>query len=647
MPPFLRLFLGTLLLSSGLLAQTDSIYNEDPFQKLPLGMEESAYRVREATPQEMVTPMVAPPFWWSDMVHREVELLLHAEHISSATVELEYPGLEIRSKTALANPNYLFLKLQLLPGLKAGRFDISLQRPDGSSIVFPYEFLEQDRSPDRIQGLGPEDLIYLILPDRFANGDSSNDSVAGMQQMGTNRQKVYFRHGGDLKGVIDRLDYLQDLGVTAIWLNPILENDQPYESYHGYAVTDHYQIDARLGENATYLALVKAAHKRGIKVIMDVIFNHVGDKHWFIQDLPTNDWIHQGPKFQRSNFRAPTLIDPYASEYDRNQMVSGWFDHHMPDLNQQQPQLANFLIQNSIWWTAYSGQDAFRIDTYAYPDRDFMAQWNQRLLKEFPQLGIYGEVWDHGPAVQAAFTQGYRLHPEFNSHLAGITDFQMQYAILESLNADPSWTNGVLRLYYTLTQDFLYENPYLNVLFLDNHDLARFYTMINEDPLKFRSGIALLLTLRGIPMLYYGTELQLGGSGGSFGEGGRVDFPGGWKADDLNKFKKSGRTEAEQAAFEYVRRLCRYRQKEPALQDGRLTQFVPVDGLYVYFRHNTKKTILVAFNGSNETQQLNPDRYRERIGTFTRAYDVTNDRIVDRLDSLKIQPKEALILELK
>ncbi len=643
-----RVFLCLLLSFSGLLAQTgNEIYNDDPMQKLPLGVEEPTYARREVSTGPVATPRIEPPFWWIGMVHPELEILIHDTGVRDLQPRIEQAGITIAAVNRLGSANYLFVTIRIAPGTRAGKMTIDLLDKAGAvQRSYPYELRERTSTANRHLGLDASDLIYLIMPDRFANGDTGNDNIAGMQQMGTNREKVFFRHGGDLLGIMEHLDYLQDLGITALWLNPVLENDEPYESYHGYAITDHYAIDARLGTNDQYRQLTELAHARGMKVVMDVIFNHVGDQHWFIRDLPDEEWIHQFDEFTKTTYRAPTLMDPHAATSDRALMTDGWFDKHMPDLNQQQPQLATYLIQNSIWWAEYSGQDGYRIDTYAYPDGAFMAHWNERMREEFPNMGIFGETWVHGAAIQAWFTQGRHLHPDWDTHLPGVTDFQLYYAINEALSREQGWTEGAARLYYTLAQDFLYEDPYRNVLFLDNHDLARFYTTVGGDMTKYKSGLALLLTLRGIPMLYYGTELLLGGSGGGFGEGGRVDFPGGWPKDKTDKFKAKNRTEAEQAAFSYVQRLARYRQQTPALQQGKLTQYVPENGIYVYFRHDTEKTVMVVFNSNEAAATVPTSRYREHLAGYIRARDITRDAAVTNLQELELKGKEVRVLEL-
>lgn len=638
-------FLFVLLLS-GLSAQQDAIYNDDPFQKLPLGLEESEYHYRYPTGEHFTESRVEPTHWWVDMAHRELEILLYDKDIQQYSVQLEYPGVSLLQVTRLENPNYLFVLIDIGPGTKAGVVPIQLLTSDGT-VAKSINYELKERGDSAGQGVSSEDLIYLIMPDRFANGDKGNDSVDDMAQTGTNRDKFFFRHGGDLIGIMEHLDYLEDLGITALWLNPVIENDQPYESYHGYAPTDHYAIDSRFGSNEQYRQLVQLAHERGIKVIMDVVFNHVGDHHWQIKDLPARDWIHQWEDGYRTiSYRAPVHLDPHGAKADFEAMTNSWFDRHMPDLNQQHPQVANYLIQNSIWWTEYSKQDGFRIDTYAYCDQTFNANWNQRLLQEYPEIGIYAETWVHGPGIQSWFAEGARAE-EHNSHLPGVTDFQMYYAINEALNSETGWTSGANRLYYTVAQDYLYEDPTRNVLFLDNHDLGRVFGVVGEDMTKFKSAISLLLTMRGIPMLYYGTEVLMTGSGGAFGEGGRKDFPGGFPRDKTNYFKEKDREANVAEAFNYLRTLARYRKAHPVLQTGQLTQYIPVDGVYVYFRHNTSETVMVVFNGNDEAKTIDTDHYGESMAGFTQGIEIVKGDVVGNLDKISVDARATLVLRLQ
>jgi len=628
-----------------LMAQT-----EDPsMQRLPAGVERSVYRQHLPTGGKVDQPRVEPPNWWTGMSHPTVEVLLYDQNIRDLSPQVSYPGVSIREVTRLANPNYLFVTLYIGPGTQAGSFTISLRDGNGKEVKrYPYQLLPGGGPTFRPGGVEPSDCIYLIMPDRFANGDSSNDEIRSMKQTGIARDKIFFRHGGDLLGIRQQLDYLQDMGITALWLNPVMENNQPYESYHGYAVTDHYAIDRRFGSNDDYVRLVDELHQRDMKMIMDVIFNHAGDEHWFIRDIPSADWIHQDwTEFTQSNFRAPVVLDPYASDHDRRRMHEGWFDHHMPDLNQRQPQLANYLIQNSIWWVAFSGHDGYRIDTYPYPDQAFMAEWARRLRAEFPGLGIFGEVWEHGPGIQAGFDGDNPQREDMNTGLPGLTDFQIYFAIHEALNREQGWTEGTSRLYYTLAQDYLYQSPYHHVTFVDNHDTQRFFSAVGEDLQKFKSGIAMLMTLRGVPMLYYGTEILMTGTGGAFGEAGRRDFPGGWPNDTVNKFTENGRSPQEQEAYAFIRTLARYRRENSVLQDGKLMQFVPRDNVYVYFRYNGEKTVMVAYNSGNSPAKVATAAYQERMTGYRQAYDVISGKMVTDIRSFELPAKGSVVWELR
>ena len=589
--------------------------------------------------------------WWVDMVDPRVEVLIYDDGVAGldqATVS--HTGVSVEYVKRLANPNYAFVGLRIAPGARASSFRIKLSSSDeaiSSEASYPFSLQPHpDREGRTLAPLSSRDLMYLIMPDRFANGDPGNDKIQTSSDTLVNRDKFLFRHGGDLRGVIDRLDYLEELGVTALWLNPILENDQPYASYHGYAISDHYRVDPRLGTNELYRQLVEAAHARGMKVVMDVIFNHVGDRHYQINDLPSRDWIHQWPTFTKSNFRAATIHDPYATEYDRKQMTEGWFDNHMPDLDQENPHLAKYLIQNSIWWTLYSGQDAFRIDTYTYPDTKFMAEWNRRIREELPHVHVFGETWVPMIGTQAWFVGGDQVSQAINTNLPAVTDFQLHDALHEAIQEEPSWRGGVNRLYYTLTQDYLYPNPSKNVIFLDNHDSSRLLSWVGGDTTKAKAALTLLLTTRGIPCLYYGTEAALTGAGGAFGEAGRVDFPGGFPGDELNFFdpdQRSGRLDI----YDHLQQLARYRKSSDALSIGALTQFVPRDGVYIYFRHHGDEVVMVAYNGNSEPRTIDDfGPYREMLGTYKTGKEITAGMNVVDFRSITLEGKEARVFTL-
>ncbi len=626
-------------------AYPDSLYNDDPHQKLPIGAEEPDYHFISAEGKKVTEARVEPPSWWIGMKNPLVQIILHDNQISNAKVSVDYPGVELKDIHRVENPNYLFVDLNIQSYAKAGALDIRLETAAGIKN-YSFELKNRREGSAERTSVDASDFIYLLMPDRFANGDPSNDSFDDMNQWGINREKALFRHGGDLIGLMEHLDYLEDLGITALWLNPVLENDQPYESYHGYAPTEHYWIDKRFGTNDQYKALVNLCHERGMKVIKDVIYNHVGDKHWFIEDLPASDWIHQFEGFTKTTYRAPTLMDPYASEFDKDLFINGWFDRHMPDLNQTHPLLATYLIQNTIWWIEYADLDGLRIDTYAYSDQDFMAKLGKEIQKEYPNFSFFGETWVHGTPVQAQFTQNNFLRGDYNSYLPGVTDYQMYYAIMDALGREQGWTDGVTKIYYTLAKDFLYEDPLENVLFLDNHDLTRFYTAVNEDLNKFKSGIAMLLTMRGIPMINYGTEILMVGSGGGFGEGGRKDFPGGWQDDPVYKFNPAFHEADEQEAFQYVKKLANYRKNTPALQDGKLTQYIPENNIYVYFRYDEDKKVMVVSNTQGNTANVKLKRYEKDLKGFNKAKNVLTGEVMEQLSSLSIDGHTTLVLEL-
>jgi len=592
---------------------------------------------------------IDPPNWWTDMKDNKLQLCVHGKDIAHYEITADYDGFNITKINKVENPNYLFIDIvidqsQIKPGNVSLKFTEQIKGKE-KSFVKSYPLLVRDHSPGRIQGYDSRDLIYLIMADRFANGNTGNDLNVNLQDKDFNRDSMFFRHGGDLQGVIDHLDYVKDLGATAVWLTPIQENDQPKASYHGYAFTDHYKVDPRLADNEFYKTYVNTAHSKGLKVIQDMVYNHVGTDHWFIRDLPMHDWIHQFDTFTQTNYRATALIDPYASDFDKNKMSNGWFVKSMPDLNQQNPYLANYLIQNSIWWIETTGIDGFRFDTYTYSDLGFMQELMRRVLQEYPQFGAVGELWDHCVAIEAYFTQHPKIAGAPDTYLPGMIDFQIYNAINEALTKPMGWTEGLSRIYYTLVKDMLYTDPSRNLTFLDNHDLSRFYSVVGEDLRKYKMGIAFLLTTRGTPSLYYGTEILMKNYANPDGKV-REDFPGGWKGDKADKFTAAGRTEKQNEAFYFVKKLANYRKENDVLQTGKLTQFVPENDSYVYFRSNEKKTVMVIMHYSDKPNTLNLSRFAEKTNGFKSYKDVLTDKntILDK--EIALQPYEVKVLEL-
>jgi glycosidase len=589
---------------------------------------------------------IEPSFWWTGMKNPKLQLLVYGKAIGKSDISINYPGVKLLKVNQVENPNYLFLDLLISTDAKAGKFDIVCKQNGKQYAKYSYELKARNANQQKFQGVSNKDFIYLIMPDRFANGDTKNDVVKGMNETALNRDSMFYRHGGDLKGIASHLDYLQDLGVTALWLNPVLENNQPKTSYHGYANTENYKVDPRFGTNEDYRELVAACHQRGIKMIKDLVHNHFGTEHFTIKDMPTKDWVHQWPTYTKTTYREQVHFDPYASKKDQDLMLNGWFDRHMPDLNQNNEFVKNYLTQSHIWWIEYADLDGFRLDTYAYNDAKFMAEWGKRIIEEYPKFTFFGETWVHGVPNQAFFTKGNKINQGIDTELQGVTDFQALSGINEALNGKFGWTDGVVRLYNTLTNDYLYEDPTRNVVFLDNHDISRFYSVVGEDFDKYKSGIAWLLTTRGIPQFYYGTEILMKNYANPDGLV-RNDFPGGWATDQVNKFSAAGRTAKENEAFNYVKKLANYRKNNEVLQTGKMMQFIPEDGIYVYFRYNDQKTIMMVMNGNTEAKTLKTDRFSEIIKAHKAAKNVVSDDSLTDISALKVPAKTTLVLELQ
>ncbi|MBM3428139.1 MAG: alpha-amylase, partial [Bacteroidetes bacterium] len=551
-----------------------------------------------------------PPNWYTNTKYRQLDLLVRGIDFNQSTPPSVTQGnVKLISFEQMPNAQYGLLKIEIPENCAAQNvvftfsvLDLKKKKSRKVELVFPI----LERSAFEPQGLNPNDLIYMIYPDRFANGDESNDSIPGLYQ-GVKRKGYKTRHGGDLQGITQHLDYVRNLHSTAVWLNPVLENNQPRDSYHGYATTHSYQVDARLGDNDQYLKFSRACHQNDMKVVWDVIYNHWGNEHYLFKNIPDSAWFHFYPTFTKTNYRAETLMDPYASEIDKDLMTNGWFDNHMPDLNQANPGLAKYLIQNSLWWVLAGEIDAYRIDTYAYPDQKFMADLNKALRDEFPDFFLFGETWVQSTPVQSYFTEQFKYAP-YNSALNGVTDFQLYFAMTKGLNENFGWEEGLRRIQMTIAQDFMYHQPQNNVTFLDNHDLSRFYSVIGQDYNKWKAGVGMLLTLRGIPCVYYGTEYLLEGFTNP-DDLVRQEFSGGWKSDDKNYFTQTQLTDREKEAFVFYNTLTTLRA-ESQMGGMMLKQFVPEDNIYVYFRYNEKKKYMVVVNLGDKTQ-LELNRFRE------------------------------------
>jgi len=591
---------------------------------------------------------VYPSHWWVGMKWNKVQLMLHGDNIGNYDrVSCNYAGIKIQKVYSVENKNYLFVDLVIAPTAKAGTCKMKYAATNSSKEV---DFELKPRRPGKgtafAQGVTSKDFVYLLMPDRFSNGDTTNDRIAGMKDQSLDRSDFFARHGGDLQGVISHLDYLKDLGVTTLWMTPVIENDMPNRTEHGYAFTDHYKIDPRIGGEAMYKRLSDELHKRGMKLIQDAVYNHVGLYHFTVQDPPMKDWLHQWPSFTQTSYKDQTIFDPHAAPSDTKKMTDGWFTQQMPDMNQTNRYVSNFLIQHAIWCVEEFGVDGWRIDTYSYNDLAFMNKCNKALLDEYPKLTMFGETWVHGVPNQSYFCEN-NYNIRFKSNLQATTDFQcLFYGIQPAINDKFGWTDGVNKLYTTAAQDFVYKDPMREVIFLDNHDLNRFYSVVGEDTTKYKMGLAWLLTFRGIPQLYYGDEILMTGFTNPDGKV-RLDFKGGWPGDSANKFVKEGRTEKEENIFEYIKRLATFRKSSSAIMTGKLMQYTPVDGVYVYFRYDDKQTVMCVMNTKDQSSTIDLSRFKERIKDFTKAYDVATGVTFDLPPHLSVGQKYLLVMNLK
>lgn len=640
------ILLGVLVAIQGCAPEPHGSEDAQPdTQYLPDGVSIADHQVFRPTGENFQGHRIHPPFWWTEMENDTLQILIYDRNVKGHGISIVNPGVDVIRVDSVPNPNYLFATVVINDQAIPGRFPIMLTDGPQAGKTYLYELQRRLVMHHRIDPVNPSDLIYLVMPDRFANGDTTNDSVEDLLQKGVDRRKMYFRHGGDLQGIIDHLSYLEDLGVTALWLTPVLVNDQPYASYHGYAITDHYTVDPRFGNNDLYIQLASRSQAQGIKVIKDLVFNHVGHMHWFVQDIPSIDWVHQYSSFTRTNFSIPSLRDPYASTYDKNLMNNGWFDHSMPDLNQGHPLLAAYLIQNAIWWIELAGIDGFRLDTYPFGDQDFMREMGRRVQQEYPDFYYFGETTVHYVPLQSQFVGG-SVTSQADNPMPGVTDFVLRHALIDALTDAPDYNNGVQALYQILAQDFVYKEPVNNVTFLDNHDTDRISSLIGNDSTLLKSAISLLLTLRGTPCVYYGTELGMSGMAAPDGLV-RSDFPGGWGTDTTNKFEESGRTPREQDLFTHFRHLADVRKNSKALTTGYMVHFAPQgnDGIYTYFRYTAQEQFMVVYNANDSSRKVGLSRFGEMIGDVALGFEHTTRNFINLTDSLEVPGKTTFVID--
>ena len=585
-----------------------------------------------------------PSNWWIGMKWNKVQILIYndAESLKQATVEINYPGIILTKINRLENEKYLALDVTILPTAKPGIASFILKYNNKTeTIAWPLAQKKAGNGKAYAQGVRSNDLVYLLMPDRFSNGDETNDKIAGLKDQSLNRDSMYLRHGGDLQGVINKLDYLKDMGVTTVWMTPVLLNDMAKRTEHGYAITNHYVVDPRLGGNEMYKKLSETIHAKGMKLIQDAVYNHVGSQHFTVLDKPMKNWLHEWPTYTQTSYRDQVLFDPYAASSQTKIMTDGWFVKDMPDLNQSNPFVANYLIQNALWSVEEFGVDGWRIDTYIYNDLKFMNACNNALLAEYPSITMFGETWVHGVVNQSYFCEN-NLTNSFKSNLQNTTDFQMLlYGIQPALNEPSGWTDGLMKLYNTAAQDIMYKNPLGQVIFLDNHDLSRFFSVVKEDIKKYKIALGWLLTYRGIPQLYYGDEIGMKGFSNPDGLV-RSDFLGGWKNDSINKFIKEGRTKQENEVFDFVKTLANFRQKSAALQTGKMLQYIPENDIYTYCRYNNEEKIVCIINVGEEEKNIDLNtKYKE----VTQGYSGIKNIFSGKNESLKIaiKPKDIFI----
>ena len=603
---------------------------------------------------------IEPANWFAGMKNPCLQLMVYGKDIRQAEVTTDYPGVTIDSLVRLDSPNYLLVYLNL-KGAQPGVMTLDFKNGKQKKSV-SYELKQREKPGFQREGFSNADVLYMLMPDRFASGSDANDQIKGMNTYVNDRTQPSLRHGGDLEGLRQHLDYFVELGVTALWLTPVLENNSPdhngFSTYHGYATTDYYKVDPRFGTNDEYRRLVDEAHQHGLKVVMDMIFNHCGFDHPWVKDMPSKDWFNlsdwlkesngtsnpTGTSFLQTSYKLTPVVDPYASEVDKRETVEGWFVTTMPDLNQRNQHVMTYLIQNSMWWIETVGIDGIRMDTYPYADAHAMAKWMRTLDQEYPNFNTVGETWVTEPAYTATWQKNSKLASE-NSFLKTVMDFSFFDKINMAKNEETDgWWNGFNRIYNSLVYDYLYPNPSSVMAFIENHDTDRFLGN-GTDTLALKQAMALLLTINRTPQLYYGTEVLMNGTKEVTDGNVRKDFPGGFKGDKSNAFTREGRTKAQNALFDWCSRLLHWRQGNDVVVKGKQTQFIPWKGVYVIARQYQGKTVMTILNGTSKAAQFEVARYAEIIGNVTTATDVITKRHVRIDKDVNLRPRQTLVLE--
>ncbi|PIE49646.1 MAG: alpha-amlyase [Flavobacteriales bacterium] len=617
-------------------------------------MKKTLFLIILIIPLSMVSQIdrIEPPNWFTGMKNPQLQLLVYGKNISAFTPVFEEKGIISKVEKAKSK-NYLFITINT-ENLDAGTYNLHFK--DGEIIVYtyPYTFEKRLKPEEKISGFTAADAIYLITPDRFANGNVKNDLDKDLLEKTINRDDDYGRHGGDIQGIINHLDYIEKMGFTAIWPSPLLTNDMPQSSYHGYAITDFYKVDPRFGNLEEYKILAEKAKEKSIKLIMDQVANHCGLHHWWMQDLPFEDWLNfqedflNNRKLHISNHRRTANMDIYASQYDKDLLNKGWFVDAMPDLNQKNPFLATYIIQNSIWWVETLNLGGIRQDTYPYPDKDFMANWAKAIMTEYPNFNIVGEEWSANPLVVSYWQDGAKNSDGYRSHLSAVMDFPMQQQIVAALNEKEGWDTGLVKMYEGLANDFYYTNPFNIMAFLDNHDMDRVFTALQEDVVNTKMAIAYLIAMPRIPQIYYGTEILMQNTAKP-GDHGliRTDFPGGWPDDKINAFTGEGLTENQKEMQQFVKILLNYRKQSAALKSGKTVHFAPENGIYVLTRISDDETVMVILNKNEDEIQLELDRFSELGIDGKTLRNIITDEDVYWKDRIELKEKGVWVLSTK
>jgi len=579
---------------------------------------------------------IEPESWWVGMQMNTVEFMVYGKDISELIAESK--TLEVQKSVGLESPNYLFVTAKIPADARIGDHTFVFRNTKGKKIgrLMVHIGAREEGSAAR-KGFSSADFIYLLTPDRFRNGDPRNDYVKGMLE-GPNRELKGGRHGGDLAGVIESLDYFKHLGVSSLWLNPVLENDMPSYSYHGYAMTDLYAVDPRYGSNGLYKELADKAKEKGIGLIMDQVANHIGSSHPWMADLPSEDWVNQWPEFTQTNHMKVSRFDPHAAEVDRKQFTDGWFVETMPDLNQRNEKLARYLIQNSIWWVEYLGLHGIRMDTWSYPEKQFLANWTKAVLDEYPNFNIVGEEWVSDPSLISYWQAGTAKMDDYTTYLPSVMDFPLQSALIEGLKGESGWRSSMTKIYESLTNDYMYGDVNNIMIFPDNHDMSRIYTQLDEDYDKWKMAMAFLFTTRGTLQFYYGTEILMGNPGTEDHGIIRSDFPGGWEGDPINAFTGEGLTAQQKEAFAYIQSLAHLRRESCALNMGTLLHYIPQNEVYVYFRTFEDEHKMIVLNRNSEEVSLDLSRFQQGLEDFSAAIEVWTGETTSLEETLTIAP---------